>query len=133
MSKRSISLIIVLMSMASFGLMGFQYYWVRNAIRINQERFDQNVLQALSSTIEELEKGEASGVILSQLIRDSALQESLFKKIDPIDLQQIRTTPKYSRPSVVDTMLSDAMPQVSPTFRRILMTRGLYISVLSDL
>ncbi|GMQ25424.1 hypothetical protein Aoki45_21060 [Algoriphagus sp. oki45] len=133
MSKRSITLIIVLMSMASFGLMGFQYYWVRNAIRINQERFDQNVLQALSGTIEELEKGEASGVILSQLIRDSALQESLFKKIDPIDLQQIRTTPNYSRPSVVDTMLAGAMPQVSPTFRRILMTRGLDITLLSEL
>lgn len=132
MSKRSITLIIVLMSMASFGLMGFQYYWVRNAIRINQERFDQNVLQALSGTIEELEKGEARGVILSQLVRDSALQELLFKKIEPIDWQ-IRTTPNYTRPSLVDTMLSGSMPQVSTTFRRILMSRGLDISLLSEL
>lgn len=132
MSKGKITLIIVLMSIASFGLMGFQYYWIRNAIRINQERFDQNVLQALSGTIQELEKGEASDALLSQLLRDSVLQENLFKKIDPIDLQ-IQTTPNYSRPSVVDTLFSTQVPQVSQTFRRMLLSRGLDISILSEL
>lgn len=130
MSKGSITLIVVLMSLASFGLMGFQYYWVRNAVRINQERFDQNVLQVLSSTIAELEKGETSDVLLSQLIQDSALQETIFKKIDPIDLQ-IQTSQKYSRPSVVDSML--AVPEVSATFRRMLLSRGLDISIHSEL
>lgn len=126
MSKGSITLIVVLMSLASFGLMGFQYYWVRNAVRINQERFDQNVLQVLSSTIAELEKGETSDVLLSQLMQDSALQETIFKKIDPIDLQ-ISTSPIYSRPSVVDTMLVLPGPEVSTTFRRMLLSRGMSI------
>ncbi|HSF53158.1 MAG TPA: HAMP domain-containing sensor histidine kinase [Algoriphagus sp.] len=131
MTKGSITLIVVLMSLASFGLMGFQSYWVTNAIRINQERFDQNVLQALSGTIAELEKGETSDVLLSQLIQDSALQETVFKKIDPIELN-IRATPTYSRPSVVDTMLSYSVPQVSPTFRRMLLSRGVDISELEN-
>lgn len=126
MSKGSITLIVVLMSLASFGLMGFQYYWVRNAVRINQERFDQNVLQVLSSTIAELEKGETSDMLLSQLMQDSALQETIFKKIDPIDLQ-IGTSPQYSRPSVVDTMLVLTGPEVSSTFRRMLLSRGMSI------
>ena len=56
MSKRKINLIIILMSVASFGLMAFQYYWVNNAISINQQRFDQEVYQALASTVDELEK-----------------------------------------------------------------------------
>lgn len=132
MSKGKIVLIIVLMSIASFGLMGFQYYWIRNAIRINQERFDQNVLQALSSTIAELEKGETSDALISKLIKDSILQENLFKKIDPIELQ-IQTSPSYSRPSVVDTLLSAEVPQVSETFRRMLLSRGLDISILAEL
>ncbi|OOG70549.1 cell wall metabolism sensor histidine kinase WalK [Algoriphagus sp. A40] len=132
MTKGSITLIIVLMSLASFGLMGFQSYWIRNAIRINQERFDQNVLQALSGTIAELEKGETSDVFLSQLIQDSVLQETVFKKIDPIELN-IKATPTYSRPSVVDTMLSYPVPQVSPTFRRMLLSRGVDASILSEL
>ena len=131
MTKGSITLIVVLMSLASFGLMGFQSYWIRNAIRINQERFDQNVLQALSGAIDELEKGETSDVLLSQLIRDSALLETVFKKIDPIELN-IQTMPAYSRPSMVDTMLT-AVPQVSSTFRRMLQSRGIDSSILSEL
>ncbi|GAA0877256.1 HAMP domain-containing sensor histidine kinase [Algoriphagus jejuensis] len=131
MTKGSITLIVVLMSLASFGLMGFQSYWIRNAIRINQERFDQNVLQALSGVIAELEKGETSDVLLSKLIQDSALLETVFKKIDPIELS-IQTIPTYSRPSMVDTMLMP-VPQVSPTFRRMLQSRGIDSSILSEL
>ncbi|MBC6365446.1 two-component sensor histidine kinase [Algoriphagus sp. AK58] len=112
--------------------MGFQYYWVRNAIRINQERFDQNVLQALSRTVNELEKGETSDVLLSQLIKDPVLKETIFKKIDPIELQ-INTSPTYSRPSMVDTMLMAPVPQVSSTFRRMLLSRGLDISIFEEL
>ena len=132
MSKGKITLVIVLMSLASFGLMGFQYYWIRNAIRINKERFDQNALQALGETVMELEKGETSDVLLSKLIKDPALKEIIFKKIDPIELQ-IKTTPTYSRPSLVDTLLRLSVPQVSSTFRRMLLSRGLDISVLSEL
>jgi two-component system phosphate regulon sensor histidine kinase PhoR len=132
MTKGSITLIVVLMSLASFGLMAFQSYWISNAIRINQERFDQNVLQALSGTIAELEKGEASDIVLNKLILDSALQETVFKKIDPIELS-IEAVTSYNRPSLVDTMLSYSVPQVSATFRRMLLSRGVDISVLSEL
>jgi two-component system phosphate regulon sensor histidine kinase PhoR len=132
MSKGKITLVIVLMSLASFGLMGFQYYWIRNAIRINKERFDQNALQALGETVTALEKGETSDVLLSKLIKDPVLKEIIFKKIDPIELQ-IKTTPTYTRPSLVDTLLRSPVPQVSNTFRRMLLSRGLDISVLSEL
>ncbi|NBP30301.1 MAG: two-component sensor histidine kinase, partial [Flavobacteriia bacterium] len=132
MSKSNITLIIVLMSLASFGLMGFQYYWIRNAIRINRERFDQNVLQALSTTVSMLEKGETSDVLLSKLIKDPILKETIFKKIDPIELQ-INTSPTYSRRSLVDTLKLSQVPQVSTTFRRMLLSRGLDISILSEL
>ena len=132
MSKGNITLIIVLMSLASFGLMGFQYYWIRNAIRINRERFDQNALQAISGTIAELEKGETSDALLNKLIRDPELKEVIFKKIDPIDLQ-ISTSRTYTRPSLVDTLVLAPVPQVSNTFRRMLLSRGLDVSILSEL
>ena len=132
MSKSSITLIIVLMSLASFGLMGFQYYWIRNAIRINKERFDQNALQALSGTVSELEKGETSDVLLNKLIKDPGLKESIFKKIDPIELQ-VNPTRTYTRPSLVDTLVLSTVPQVSSTFRRMLLSRGLDVSIMSEL
>ncbi|MDF2156591.1 HAMP domain-containing sensor histidine kinase [Algoriphagus sp. CAU 1675] len=133
MSKNKITLIIVLMSIASLGLMGFQYYWVRNAIRINQERFDQEVYQALSGTVDQLEKGETSDVLLSQLIRDPALKESLFEKIDPIEVQ-IRPRTRYRNgPSIIDTLKIETVPQVSQTFKRILESRGLDMSIMAEL
>lgn len=133
MSKGNIILIIVLMSLASFGLMGFQYYWVRNAVRINQERFDQNVYMALQGTVEQLEKGETSDIMLSNLMKDSVLQESLFSKIEPITFD-VRQRPVYrSRPSIVDTLLSETAPEVSPTFRRILESRGFDMNALKEL
>jgi two-component system phosphate regulon sensor histidine kinase PhoR len=132
MSKSNITLIIVLMSLASFGLMGFQYYWIRNAIRINKERFDQNALQALSETVVELEKGETSDVLLNKLIKDPELKESIFKKIDPIELQ-INTNRTYTRPSLVDTLVLSPVPQVSSTFRRMLLSRGMDVTILSEL
>jgi len=120
------------MSLASFGLMGFQYYWIRNAIRINKERFDQNALQALSGTVAELEKGETSDVLLNKLIKDPELKESIFKKIDPIELQ-INPTRTYNRPSLVDTLVLSPVPQVSSTFRRMLLSRGMDVTILSEL
>jgi two-component system phosphate regulon sensor histidine kinase PhoR len=132
MSKGNIILIIVLMSIASLGLMGFQYYWVKNAIRINEERFEQLIHQALSGTVEQLEKGETSDVLLSKLIQDPALQQSLFQKIEPIEVK-IGKQKNYTRKSLTDTLLLNQMPQVSPTFRRMLQSRGLDMSVLEEL
>jgi two-component system phosphate regulon sensor histidine kinase PhoR len=79
-----------------------------------------------------LEKGETSDVLLNKLIKDPELKESIFKKIDPIELQ-INTRRTYSRPSLVDTLLLSPVPQVSSTFRRMLLSRGLDVSILSEL
>lgn len=133
MSKRSITLIIVLMFLSSFGLIGFQYYWVSNAISINRERFDQNVLQALSSTIDELEKMQTRNSILSTLMRDSVFQESIFQKIEPIEYQPSQRPTYRRRPSLVDTIFKGTAPEVSSTFRRILESQGININILDEL
>ncbi|MCS5490843.1 sensor histidine kinase [Algoriphagus limi] len=134
MSKNKITLIIVLMSVASLGLMGFQYYWVSNAIRINQERFDQEVYQALAGAVDQIEKGETSDFLLGQLMRDPVLQESLFEKIEPINIDEIRPRPRI-RPStsIVDTLEMAAVPQVSTRFKRMLEVRGIDLSLLEEL
>ncbi|WP_202615343.1 sensor histidine kinase [Algoriphagus kandeliae] len=134
MSKNKITLIIVLMSVASLGLMGFQYYWVSNAIRINQERFDQEVYQALAGAVDQIEKGETSDFLLGQLMRDPVLQESLFEKIEPINIDEIRPKPRI-RPStsIVDTLQIASVPQVSTRFKRMLEVRGIDLSLLEEL
>ena len=135
MSKSNIILIVVLMSLASFGLMGFQFYWVKNAIRINSERFEQNVHQALSNTVDKLEKGETSAAF-DYIMQDSIMSRTLFEKIDPIDFRDITVNSRQiyrPRPSLVDSFFQEPAPKVSQTFRRILESRGLDMNQLEDL
>ncbi|WP_339875082.1 HAMP domain-containing sensor histidine kinase [uncultured Algoriphagus sp.] len=135
MSKSNIILIVVLMTLASVGLMAFQFYWVSNAIRINRERFDQNVYRALSSTVDKLEKGETSAAF-ELILQDSIMSRSLFEEIDPIDFDDITVNSRQiyiSRPSLMDSFFQEPAPKVSPTFRRILESRGVDMSQLEDL
>src|SRR5690606_1993561 len=122
MSKTQMKTIIILMSAACLGLVGFQFYWVYNALKINQERFEQNVYQSLSATIDRLEKCETSDIILQSLAKDTILQESLFQKIEPIELQ-VKRRHVITRPSMVDSMFNQPMPQFSQTFKRLIASK----------
>ncbi|HLT06401.1 MAG TPA: HAMP domain-containing sensor histidine kinase [Cyclobacteriaceae bacterium] len=122
MSKTQINIIIVLMSVACLGLIGFQLYWVSNALKINQERFEQNIYQSLTSTIEKLEKGETSDILLSALAQDTLFRASLFQRIEPIQLQVSRRR-ITTRPSMMDSMLTAPMPQFSQTFKRLIASK----------
>jgi two-component system, OmpR family, phosphate regulon sensor histidine kinase PhoR len=133
MSKTQMKLIILLMSIASIGLVGFQYYWVNNALRINEENFEQNVYQSLSSAIDQLEKGETSDIFLSYLAKDTLLQQSLFQKIEPIEVQVRQRPVIRRRPSLTDSMMRQPMPTVSQRFRRLVESRGVDLSLFTDL
>ncbi|WP_339923011.1 HAMP domain-containing sensor histidine kinase [uncultured Cyclobacterium sp.] len=123
MSKTSIKIIVFLMSLASLGLISFQFYWVRNVLKINEERFEQNVFQALSSTSERIEKGEASDILLSSLARDTIFQKALLEPIEPIQVQVRRRKVAVNRPSVLDSLFDQPIPQISPTFRKLIASR----------
>tara|TARA_R110002050_G_scaffold39686_9_gene97291 strand:- start:3540 stop:5255 length:1716 start_codon:yes stop_codon:yes gene_type:complete len=123
MSKTSIKIIVFLMSLASLGLIGFQFYWVGNVLKINEARFEQNVFQALSSTSERIEKGEASDILLSSLARDTIFQKALLEPIEPIQVQVRRRKVAVNRPSVLDSMFDQPIPQISPTFRKLIASR----------
>ncbi|WP_460513664.1 sensor histidine kinase [Cyclobacterium sediminis] len=123
MSKTSIKIIVFLMSLASLGLIGFQFYWVGNVLKINEERFEQNVYQALSSTSDRIEKGEASDILLSSLARDTIFQKALLQPIEPIQLQVRRRKVAVNRPSVLDSLFDQPIPQISPTFRKLIASK----------
>ncbi|WP_040413830.1 sensor histidine kinase [Cyclobacterium qasimii] len=123
MSKTSIKIIVFLMSLASLGLISFQFYWVGNVLKINEERFEQNVFQALSSTSERVEKGEASDILLSSLARDTIFQKALLEPIEPIRVQVRRRKVAVNRASVLDSLFDQPIPQISQTFRKLIATR----------
>lgn len=121
------------MSIASIGLIGFQYYWVNNALRINEENFEQNVYQSLATAVEQLEKGETSDIFLSYLAKDTLAQKLLFQKIEPIVVQVRQRPINRRRPSLTDSIMRQPMPTVSQRFRRLVESRGVDPSLLNDL
>jgi two-component system, OmpR family, phosphate regulon sensor histidine kinase PhoR len=46
------------MLMAMLGLIGFQWYWIRNAYLVKKEQFDRKVTDALIETVHKIEKQE---------------------------------------------------------------------------
>lgn len=47
------------MTIALLGLTSFQVYWINNALKVNRERFQQNVRESLKFVVDKLEKDEA--------------------------------------------------------------------------
>ena len=121
------------MTLSSFGLIGFQFYWVSNALRISEERFEQNIYQSLNSTVSYLEKGETSDIFLSYLAQDTLMQQTLFEKIDPIEIQVFQRPIARRRPSLADSVMQQPIPQFSQQFKRIIESTGFSIEILSDL
>ncbi len=58
MKRQKIYILIALMSLALLGLIAFQLYWIRNAIQLSEQQFEQEVQQALAKVAQRLEKQE---------------------------------------------------------------------------
>ena len=58
MNRKKIYILIALMSLALLGLIGFQLYWIRNAVQLSERQFEQEVQQALTEVVQRLEKQE---------------------------------------------------------------------------
>ncbi|MDJ1504471.1 HAMP domain-containing sensor histidine kinase [Xanthocytophaga agilis] len=73
MKKQQIRWIIFLMALATLGLIGFQGYWIFQARTVAEERFDQNVQEALQHVANKLQREEVVW-LASQQLRDTSHQ-----------------------------------------------------------
>jgi len=97
MNKKTIILIIVLMSVSLAGIIAVQLFWVQNAITIQKEHFDRKVNDALNDVVGSLEKNE-NYLILSDNM-DKIGQQFDFKipKMDSILKCQFTLTDSLNR------------------------------------
>ena len=58
MTKRKIQIIVGLMCLALIGLIGFQWYWIREAIVIRNDQFNHKVAESVQEVVHRLEKKE---------------------------------------------------------------------------
>ena len=54
------------MSIALIGLIVVQGYWIKNAIDLENEKFDKDVMEALAMTIDKIEKEETKNIFVKK-------------------------------------------------------------------
>lgn len=62
-SKRSLSWLIILMTISLLGVTGIQAYWLNNAYRLEQEKFEQQVARVLDGVADRIEALEALNLL----------------------------------------------------------------------
>src|SRR6476661_4583277 len=67
MKKRSIILIIGLMSVALLGVMGMQLYFLQQSYSLQTKIFDQNVNLALTNVVDKLQKHDAINFLVTKV------------------------------------------------------------------
>ena len=87
MNKKFLNISIVMVSLALIGLILIQMYWIRHAISLKEQQFDQGVAEALSNVVKSLERREALSVVRgfgAQTVRFNQLAQ-LERKIDSME------------------------------------------------
>lgn len=83
MTKRKIQRIVVLMCLALIGLIGFQWYFIREAISVRTEQFNHKVAESVQQVIHRLEKQEMLYVLQHRIEREQ--QESKLEQITKVN------------------------------------------------
>ncbi|TKT93933.1 sensor histidine kinase [Dyadobacter frigoris] len=105
MTKRKIQIIIGLMCLALIGLIGFQWYWIREAIAIRNEQFNQKVAESVQEVVHRLEKQEMM-YLLQQRIETEQQKDKLNR------ITQLREMPVKKNGSKQDKKhVSAVLPQ----------------------
>lgn len=81
MNKRLFNLLIVLMTLVLAGLVFIQIFWIKNAITLHEQQFDQNVNDALHKVANKLEKHDAANYIFDEFFTASAGSQPFDRKI----------------------------------------------------
>ncbi len=89
MNKKLFITLVILMSLALLGIIGMQYFWFRNSIRVKQAELKLNVNEALRNTALKLESRETLQKLLASLnntdsisLRDGSKKKAGIRTID---------------------------------------------------
>lgn len=108
MTKRKIQIIVGLMCLALIGLIGFQWYWIREAIAIKNDQFNQKVSESVQQVVHRLEKQEMMYLLQRRI--ETEQQKSRLDRIAQLrEMPMKRTVPQKAR-----TPVQEAVPRVQP-------------------
>lgn len=98
MSRRKIQIIVGLMCLALIGLIGFQWYWIREAIAIRNDQFNQKVSESVQEVVHRLEKQEMMYLLQRRI--ETEQQKSRLDRITQLRSMPVkRTSPPNQKPT----------------------------------
>lgn len=71
MNKRIIIGLVFLMGISLFGIVGVQFYWFNNSVKVRNELFDRSVNEAMNKAVRRLETGHDIRIIQDIVMGDS--------------------------------------------------------------
>ncbi|MCE7042293.1 sensor histidine kinase KdpD [Dyadobacter sp. CY312] len=98
MTKRKIQIIVGLMCLALIGLIGFQWYWIREAIAIRNDQFNHKVAESVQEVVHRLEKQEMM-YLLQQRI-ETEQQKSKLERITQLRNAPMKRTKQVKQETV---------------------------------
>lgn len=108
MTKKKIQIIVGLMCFALIGLIGLQWYWIREAIAIRNDQFNQKVSESVQEVVHRLEKQE-----MMHLLQRRIEAEQQKSKLDRI--AQLRNMPlKRTAPVTPKQPVHEQAPRIQP-------------------
>lgn len=116
--------IIILMLLALFGLIAFQWYWIENAISVKKEQFDRDVNDALQSTVKQIEKQEVM-FLANQQMKAQEQKRLLAITQHQNQRKRIRRSQIHDAPQApLSEVLANAEPQERENSRVIRLPQG---------
>jgi two-component system phosphate regulon sensor histidine kinase PhoR len=79
MNRKRFTWLIIMMVVSLAGITGVQIYWIRSAIKIRNENFDNSVISAMHTAVGNLESSSRVSFFNQFLIREQNLRDSLIK------------------------------------------------------
>lgn len=116
MKKRSIRLIIALMTIALLGVMAMQFYFLRQSYQMQSELFDQSVNEALNSVSSKVAKQDAVNFLNAKAQAKENTNKTTYKKAisktTVITPQAIKTDKKNSIRQKKLALLRDSLQRM---------------------
>ncbi len=108
MTIRKIYGIVAAMTLSLLGLIGVQLYWIDTAIHVKEERFAQNVTEALGVCVHSVEVQESARALTEEIAKKDTIADK--PSIKP--KKKIRKKNEFQAPEMVETQTYPPMHQI---------------------
>lgn len=97
MNKRLIRIVILFTGISLVGLVGLQFLWIRNAIRLREEQFDRDVTQALQETVMQMAENQEMYLLQDRMKAIAGMDSLVHSPVTP--MAATRSAPTVTRPA----------------------------------